>query len=168
MHDHHESRLSAWVISLLQFFCSRDPESQNGSGWRDPQSGVIWSNLSACQGPPGARGRGLHPGISWIWPIRETLQPLWTTCSSVWWPVQSRSSSSCSTGTCCALLPAASCPIAWHLREEPGSFLWHSPFSTYGQWWSPLSIISSGGWTGPVPSAFPWEMVQSPHHLWSP
>lgn len=160
-----------WVLGLFHSCSFSAVETQSHRMGQAEETLRVGSSAPTSllgQGPPRARGRGLHPGISWISPIRETLQPLWTTCSGVWWPVQSRSSSSCSTGTCCALLPAASCPIAWHLREEPGSFLWHSPFSTYGQWWSPLSIVSSGGWTGPVPSAFPWEMVQSPHHLWSP
>lgn len=74
--DHDQSRF----FSLLQCICYPVTESQAGSGWKGPQR-IVWSNLLDQAGSFQSTGHKIvsrHSGISLV---RESLQPLWATCS---------------------------------------------------------------------------------------
>lgn len=74
------------------------------------------------QGHPNAQDTGLCPDGSWMFPVRNTRQPLWTTCSSAQTFTPQKKISSCSGGTYCVSFYAR-CLLSYGLAQSRRAWL---------------------------------------------
>lgn len=74
--------------SYLYSFISRLTEWQNCWDWKCPLE-IIWSNFPVQAGSLGEVYTGMHPGVFWISPERETPWPSWAAFEPLFLPISS-------------------------------------------------------------------------------